>query len=111
MTFIEHTLRLKNETMALDVHCIKRPVTTEGAGCSSQKPLTTKILKRSFVYNISKRIFILFLQTNNNDNSLTYVACSYIAQQMLNNKCSMLNSVMGLNFSSNKNQFEDFDNL
>jgi len=101
--------------MALDLHCIKRPVITEGGLFqelrSSQKTLTTEILKRSLVNNISKRIFILFLQTNNNDNSLTYVACSYIAQQMLNNKCSMLNSVMGLTFSSNKNQFEDFDNL
>lgn len=102
--------------MALDVHCIKRPVITEGALFqelrSSQKTLTTEILKRSFVYNISKRIFILFLQTNNNDNSLTYVACSYIAQQMLNDKRStIVNSVLGLNFSHNKNQFEDFDNL
>lgn len=102
--------------MALDVHCIKRPVITEGGLSqelrSSQKTLTTEILKRSLVNNISKRIFILFLQTNNNDNSLTYVACSYIAQQMLNNKRStMLNSVIGLNFSSNKNHFEVFDNL
>lgn len=102
--------------MALDVHCIKRPVITEGGLSqelrSSQKTLTTEILKRSLVNNISKRIFILFLQTNNNDNSLTYVACSYIAQQMLNNKRStMLNSVIGLNFSSNKNHFKDFDNL
>lgn len=102
--------------MALDVHCIKRPVITEGGLFqelrSSQKTLTTEILKRSLVNNISKRIFILFLQTNNNDNSLTYVACSYIAQQMLNNKRStMLNSVIGLNFSSNKNHFEVFDNL
>lgn len=103
--------------MALDVHCIKRPVITEGGLSqelrSSQKTLTTEILKRSLVNNISKRIFILFLQTNNNDNSkLTYVACSYIAQQMLNNKRStILNSAIGLNFSSNKNHFEDFDNL
>ena len=102
--------------MALDVHCIKRPVITEGGLSqelrSSQKTLTTEILKRSLVNNISKRIFILFLQTNNNDNSLTYVACSYIAQQMLNNKRStMLNSVIGLNLSSNKNHFEVFDNL
>ena len=95
---------------------IKRPVITE-VGLfqelrSSQKTLTTEILKRSLVNNISKRIFILFLQTNNNDNSLTYVACSYIAQQMLNNKRStMLNSVIGLNFGSNKNHFEVFDNL
>lgn len=90
--------------MALDVHCIKRPVITEGGLFqelrSSQKTLTTEILKRSLVYNISKRIFILFLQTNNNDNSLTYVACGYIAQQMLNNKRStMLNNVIGLNSS------------
>ena len=102
--------------MALDVHCIKRPVITEGGLSqelrSSQKTLATEILKRSLVNNISKRIFILFLQTNNNDNSLTYVACSYIAQQMLNNKRStMLNSVIGLNLSSNKNHFEVFDNL
>lgn len=102
--------------MALDVHCIKRPLITEGGLFqelrSSQKTLTTEILKRSLVNNISKRIFILFLQTNNNDNSLTCVACSYIAQQMLDNKRStMLNSVIGLKFSSNKNQFEDFDNL
>ena len=102
--------------MALDVHCIKRPVITEGGLSqelrSSQKTLATEILKRSLVNNISKRIFILFLQTNNNDNSLTYVACSYIAQQMLNNKRStMLNSVIGSNFSSNKNHFEVFDNL
>ena len=103
--------------MALDVHCIKRPVITEGGLSqelrSSQKTLTTEILKRSLVNNISKRIFILFLQTNNNDNSkLTYVACSYTAKQMLNNKRStMLNSVIGLNFSSNKNHFEVFDNL
>ena len=95
---------------------IKRPVITEGGLFqelrSSQKTLATEILKRSLVNNISKRIFILFLQTNNNDNSLTYVACSYIAQQMLNNKRStMLNSVIGLNFSSNKNHFEVFDNL
>ena len=102
--------------MALDAHCIKRPVITEGGLFqelrSSQKALATEILKRSLVNNISKRIFILFLQTNNNDNSLTYVACSYIAQQMLNNKRStMLNSVIGSNFSSNKNHFEVFDNL
>lgn len=102
--------------MALDVHCIKRPVITEGGLSqelrSSQKTLATEILKRSLVNNISKRIFILFLQTNNNDNSLTYVACSYIAQQMLNNKRStMLNSVIGSNLSSNKNHFEVFDNL
>ena len=103
--------------MALDVHCIKRPVITEGGLFqelrSSQKALATEILKRSLVNNISKRIFILFLQTNNNDNSkLTYVAWSYIAQQMLNNKRStMLNSVIGSNFSSNKNHFEVFDNL
>ena len=95
---------------------IKRPVITEGGLFqelrSSQKTLATEILKRSLVNNISKRIFILFLQTNNNDNSLTYVACSYIAQQMLNNERStMLNSVIGLNFSSNKNHFKDFDNL
>lgn len=103
--------------MALDVHCIKRPVITEGGLSqelrSSQKTLTTEILKRSLVNNISKRIFILFLQTNNNDNSkLTYVACSYTAQQMLNNKRSTkLNSFTGSNFSSNKNHFEVFDNL
>ena len=102
--------------MALDAHCIKRPVITEGGLFqelrSSQKALATEILKRSLVNNISKRIFILFLQTNNNDNSLTYVACSYIAQQMLNGKRStMLNSVIGSNFSSNKNHFEVFDNL
>ena len=102
--------------MALDAHCIKRPVITEGGLFqelrSSQKALATEILKRSLVNNISKRIFILFLQTNNNDNSLTYVACSYIAQQMPNGKRStMLNSVIGSNFSSNKNHFEVFDNL
>ena len=102
--------------MALDVHCIKRPVITEGGLFqelwSSQKALATEILKRSLVNNISKRIFILFLQTNNNDNSLPYVTCSYIAQQMLNNKRStMLNSVIGSNFSSNKNHFEVLDNL
>lgn len=82
--------------MALDGHCIKRPVITEGGLFqelrSSQKTLTTEILKRSLVYNISKRVFILFLQTNNNGNSLTYVARSYIAQQMLNNNsCKSMN--------------------